>query len=222
MNVLLNNPEAKILVQAPPYGPTGLRGGRCWLRVSAFDYTFFVGADATDEELVRILQIFNYLGFDKEGVVMSRWGEEGVHFKWSGEPYASKPIPYEGIELGKDTGFMYYNHPIYNKAYLPYAFGSWPNQLLDYQLGEGNEYTIRPYKWDEFNETNFSAIKSEYKDALMTITNEFHFGAIVGEIDIDTEWDAYVQKWMDNGGDKWTAELDKGRVVDDMRNGIFD
>ena len=222
MNVLLGNPDAKILVSAPPYGPTGLRGGRCWSKVSPFNYTFFVGAEVTDEELARILQIFNYISYDKEGVVMSRFGEEGVHFTWSGEPYNSKPIVAEGIENGKDTGFMYYNHAIYDEAYLPYQFGSWPAQLVDFQLVQAADLAIRPYKWDYFKETNFDEVRSQYEESMNTIRDEFFFSVITGETDVDAEWDAYVDSWMNAGGTEYMAELEKARVVDDMRNGKFD
>ena len=137
MSLLTNNPDAKILVTAPEYGPTGLRGSRQWAPVSALNYRFFVGADVTDEELARILMMFDYMAYDKEGVVLTRWGVAGEHFHWAGEEYNSKPILNEGYSFGEDMGFSFYNFPIYNEAYMPYSYGDWPNKILVFQQGEG-------------------------------------------------------------------------------------
>ena len=58
-----------------------------------------------------------------------------------------------------------------------------------------------------------------YGESLDTIRDEFFFAAVTGEIDIDAEWDNYVQTWMDAGGTEYMAELEKAPIVDDIRSG---
>ena len=31
----------------------------------------------------------------------------------------------------------------------------------------------------------------------------------MGQVDIESEWDAYVQKWLDAGGREWLDEMKK-------------
>ena len=219
MSLLLANPEAKILVTAPEYGPTGERGSRQWAPVSALNYKFFIGSEVTDEEMARILMMFDWMSYDKEGVVLSRWGVAGETFDWSGEAYNSTPIFKAGYGSGGKDGFQYYNHAIYNEAYLPYQYGDWTGKMLSFMQGAGRELNILPYKYDYFDETAIKDVEKQYGESLDTIRDEFFFAAITGEIDIDAEWDGYVQSWMDAGGTQYMAELEKAPVVADIKSG---
>ena len=125
-----SDPDAKILTTAPVYGPTGLRGVRQWSPVSALNYEFYIANDVTDEELARILQIFDHINYDMDAVVFSRFGVEGETFEWLGEPYKSKPVLKEGYDLGGSTGFNYYNHPTNTDEFMPFQYGEWPNKNI--------------------------------------------------------------------------------------------
>ena len=43
--------------------------------------------------------------------------------------------------------------------------------------------------------------------------------AVTGEIDIEKEWDSYVQDFRKNGGDEVLAELKKAPIVMEFREG---
>ena len=219
MSLLNNSPDSTILVTAPEFGPTGERGSRQWSPVSALNYKFFVGAEVDDEELARILMMFDWMSYDQEGVVLTRWGVAGETFDWAGEAYNSKPLFKEGYGVGGKDGFQYYNHAIYNEAYTPYQYGSWAGQILPFMQNEGREIKILPYKYDYFGETAIKDVEKQYGESMDTIRDEFFFAAITGEIDIDAEWDNYVQTWMDAGGTQYMAELEKAPVVADIRSG---
>ncbi len=57
-----------------------------------------------------------------------------------------------------------------------------------------------------------------YGAQLTTIVDEFRMKAIVGEADIDKEWDNYVQNWLNNGGKEKLEELEKAKTVEELRN----
>ena len=79
--------------------------------------------------------------------------------------------------------------------------------------------TIRPYKFDLFEETNLTELNKKYKDTLNTIKDEFQLGVITGAIDLDAEWDSYVAKYRKNGGDEIIAEYMKAPIVSELRKG---
>lgn len=64
---------------------------------------------------------------------------------------------------------------------------------------DGNEtYTYAK----AFKNAIFTPIVSfeENKTVLETIINRFYYNAITGKIDIEAEWDKYVEEWLENGG----------------------
>ncbi|WP_127583280.1 ABC transporter substrate-binding protein [Paenibacillus koleovorans] len=216
MSVLNNNPKAKILIMAPEKGPNGFRGVSAKAPVTSLTYQMVISKKVDDEKLARILQIIDYLNFNKEGVIWSQFGEAGVDFNWEAEPNNSRPLLLENVNP-KQEGLGYYNHSIATLANLKFNFGEIPRKLLDWTLfGEGKDLKIRPYKWDYFNTTNLSSVQAQYGAGLKTITDEFFFQSIIGEVDVDKGWDSYVDKWKKAGGSKLMEELEKAPKVADL------
>ena len=52
-----------------------------------------------------------------------------------------------------------------------------------------------------------------------TINSEFETRVITGAIDLNAEWDAYVKKWLSNGGKQYIEALDKAPLVSGLRQG---
>lgn len=93
-------------------------------------------------------------------------------------------------------------------------------ELMDRHFADPDvveEMAIRPATWDLFNETEWSDTESYYGGQLSTITTEFRMAAITGEIDIDAEWDTYVENYLNNGGTELIAEMEKAPTVDELR-----
>ena len=59
-------------------------------------------------------------------------------------------------------------------------------------------------------------MNKRYSGQLNTIVDEFRMKAIVGEVDIDKEWDKYVENYMKNGGKETLEELEKAPKVSDL------
>ncbi|MCU6711876.1 ABC transporter substrate-binding protein [Paenibacillus sp. J5C_2022] len=220
---IVENPDstAKVLAMAPEIGKDGQQGLGAYLPVTNLADAFYVSKDVTDEELARILQIFDYINHDDE----ARWtlyGEVGVHSKWEGEPEKSalKVLPEYAQEEG-NSGFWAYNFRTYSKERVKWFTSEYTLKLKDEFYAREDikdKMLIRPYKWDILNETDLQEIAKRYSGQMNTIVDEFRMKAIVGEIDIDKEWDSYVENWMNNGGKETLAELEKAPKVSDLLN----
>lgn len=213
------NSTAKLLATAPEIGKDGQQGVGAFIPVGNLADAFYVSKDVTDEELVRILQIFDYINFESE----ARWtlfGEVGVHSDWEGTPEKSalKVRPEFAKEEG-NSGFWAYNFRTYDKERVQWFTSEYTMKLKNefYAREDVQEkMLIRPYKNDVLNETNLREVTKRYSGQLTTIVDEFRMKAIVGEVDIDKEWDKYVENWMNNGGRETLAEVEKAPKVSDL------
>jgi putative aldouronate transport system substrate-binding protein len=218
---IVENPDstAKLLATAPEIGKDGQQGEGAYLPVGNLADAFYVSKDVTDEELARILQIFDYINLDNE----ARWtlyGEVGKHSDWEGTPEKSAlKVRPEFAEQEGNSGFWAYNFRTYDTERVQWFQSEYTNKLKsEYYAREDVKDTmlIRPYKWDILNETKIKELEKRYKGQLTTIVDEFRMKAIVGEVDIDKEWDNYVESWMNNGGRETLAELEKAPKVSDL------
>ncbi|MBS4205610.1 ABC transporter substrate-binding protein [Lederbergia citrea] len=221
---IVENPDstAKILATAPEIGPDGQQGLKAYLPVVNLADSFYIGKKVTDEQLARILQMFDYINFDNN----ARWtvfGEVGEHSEWEGEPNKSALKVKPGLSLEEgDTGFWAYNFRTYDKERVQWINSEYTLKLKDefYAREDVKEkMLIRPYKWDLLNQTKLKELEKRYSGQLNTIVDEFRMKAIVGEVDIDKEWDKYVENWMKNGGKELLEELDKAPLVTDLLQG---
>lgn len=218
-NLILSDPDAKLLVTAPEIGPDGQQGEGSWEPVTLLGDSYNISKDVTDEELARILQMFDYLNHDDD----ARWtlyGEVGKHSDWQGEPEESSiEVKEEYPTIEGDMGFWAYNFRTYPGKRLEWLTPATTLELMDKFFAKPevvNKMAIRPYRYDLFDETKSKELDKRYSGQLDTIVEEFRMKAIVGEIDVDKEWDDYVQNWLNNGGEEILAELEKAPKVSDL------
>ena len=48
---------------------------------------------------------------------------------------------------------------------------------------------------------------------------EFWFKAMIGTVDIDAEWDSYVQNWLRAGGSEMIEAISKAPITQELRRG---
>ncbi|WP_262679823.1 ABC transporter substrate-binding protein [Paenibacillus sp. J5C2022] len=219
-NLVQKDPAAKFLFTPPPIGPDGRQGSAAYRPVDGFGYAMVVKKDVSDEKLARILQIFDYINFDKEGLMLSQFGDEGVDYTWEGEPYQSAVVPIETAEADREKqGIGYYNLSIQHGNVAAYYVNEGVTKLTELFFGsnEGRDIVYRPYRWDYFNQTKYEDLNTTYGAQLKTVTDEFLFKSITGEVDVDAAWDDYVTSWRGSGGDDMLAELEKAPKVSDLR-----
>lgn len=217
---------ASVLILPPPIGPNGDRGGPNYRSVGPVAYRWYVNADVSDEKLKTILEVFDYSTGNTEGYVQRVFGKPGVHFKWEGEPWESAAIAVDKQnvpdEYPENGGISVYP-PMYTRENLKFimnaTFGAF---TIDHLLGPtGKSYSFYPYRWDEFGVTGLSEVNERYGSDLSTLWEEMFFRAVTGEVDIDAEWDGYVAKWLDSGGNEYLTELGKAPIVSELQKGKF-
>lgn len=216
-----------IVVSPGPTGADGQRGASAYRQLtSMYGYQVYIGSQVDDTKLIRIMQILDwmYYGTDEDWVTM-RYGKEGVHYDWVGEPMASqaKKRQPEDIPDGyPQQGSWFTGYPpVYTKTRATFLFHEKYVDFLNNYLWtpKGEAIAMRKYKTDIFNETDLVEVNRRYGETLQTMTDEFETLAITGEIDVEAEWDAYVRKWMESGGEEYLEELEKAPLVEELRKG---
>ncbi|WP_284645214.1 ABC transporter substrate-binding protein [Paenibacillus silviterrae] len=218
-NLVEKDASVKLLVTAPEIGPNGQQGEGAYTPVNRLGDAFYISKKVTDEQLARILQIFDYINFDDDAL-WTLYGEIGTHSTWMGTPEKSElRVNKEYPENEGNMGFWGYNFRTYNDKRATYLTSEATSKLRSEFFGRSDvlqKMEIRPYKWDLLNQTKYTELNNKYKGQLETIVSEFRMKAIVGEIDIDNEWDKYVQNYLNSGGKEILSELEKAPKVSDL------
>ena len=213
---------AEAVMVWPPIGPNGDQGSRRYGELPV-RYSWVIYGHVSDEKMAKILEVVNWRASD-EGFAAYQAGKAGVHYDWEGEPYASRQIPRatEDIPAGfsKDGGVSPYppfytaqrtsivQPPILAKWYQNYAFSE-----------KGQKTGTRPYRFDLFGSQELRDVNEMYGETLDTMFNEMFFKGITGQVDVEAEWDSYVQKWFAAGGDKYMAALEKLPLMEPLDQG---
>lgn len=217
VNAINANPNAKILVTPPEIGK--MQAIPKQYVFSPLGYPFVIGRQVDDEKLIRIIQMYDYLNFQDEGYVLARFGIEGIHFDWAGEPYESTAV--RRADAPADAAYNSFINSVWADTYLKCAYNDSQKMLMNYfQYGEGAKYaTIDTYTYDFFNTTNLqSEMIPRYWDALNGMFNEYVIDAITGEIKVDDTWESYVTEWRKQGGDAVIAVMKKCTKVEDLED----
>jgi hypothetical protein len=217
----VENQGASIAMMPPPIGPNGMRGTQRYTAQGEISNwaSLKIRADVSDEKLAKILQIWDWRQHDPEGWWICQFGKPGVHYEWpeGGEPYNSKPIvrtfdevkeqfPNE-LPMGKFFHYPYNYHA--EKCLFIYsdqAVNIFKNVFIP---GTMDSYLTRPFRWDNFKETGLKDVSDRYGEGLNTLATEFFYRAISGQININDEWDSYVNNWLTNGGQEYVNTLSK-------------
>ena len=201
----------------PPIGPTGIQGAPSGKDTGNIGASYMnIGAKVSDEKLVKILEVLDWARYGDDRVwVQAEFGQPGVHFDWQGEEWNSaamlRPMA-EVAEGNYQVGGWGESYPGVQtrtrfKYMLPFQLASFlENYAID---GRGRELQTNSYRMDWLAETRVGELNRRYGDTLTTIEDEFLYKAILGQVDIEADWDAYVKKWLDAGGQEWLDEMKK-------------
>jgi hypothetical protein len=85
----------------------------------------------------------------------------------------------------------------------------------------GQNWKMSGTRLDLKGETNLAEVNERYGTQLQTMFEEFFYQGILGDIDVDAEWDGYVSQFMRNGGEELIAEYKKAPLVSGLKDGEF-
>ena len=169
---------------------------------AADKYSLSMSTNCEDQKLA--IQYMDYL-FSDEGFVLSNYGIEGYTYEIVDGEYQ-----FTDLILANEKGFdwqlcqsLYINpgFPCLNDlhaqelTYNDAQRAAVPTWTAAY---DSNEETIPNQSFLSYT-TEESYRQAELQTDLETVQSEFRLKAITGQLDIDAEWDAYVQQCMDMG-----------------------
>lgn len=190
------SPDANVVVLAPFENKDGLQTAWCTTRVGTQSGALAFGANCSDEVMQRIMQIKNDLASDFEFYKRCYYGVEGVHYEIvDGKIVKFADIPEEDVDPLVGTAFA--QGTPFQSAWYDDMYSAETVELYNLYTNDAIE------NWLQINQ-NFSLLKSNeaagmYGNDIGTVAQEFQIKAILGEVDVETEWDAYVQDLYDLG-----------------------
>lgn len=228
--VLNKNPKAKILVTPPPKGVDGKINYTPY-GISQFAYHTPIGSKVNDEKLIRILMMYDYINYtDLKTYVRFNNGPEGLAYEWSGEPWKSTVVyKTQDDNLKKElykygcNGITGFAGTSYGNGYEELFNNNKEMSLTVKWVAETawkNDYIYLPSaRQDIFGETKLGDVGKQYNAELDKIRNQFFVKAIIGDVNIDKEWDNYVKSLYDAGLQKIIDELAKAPLMDEFIKG---
>ncbi len=195
-NVTANFPEAELYMALVPGGPAGFPQ----MENSKLENGIMIAQNALDdlgeEGFIKMLRFVDWLWYSPEGQMLSLWGVEGETYTMEGDTVKLDPgITYNGLNAGAekklnvDFGF--------GGGMFAYGGSSWlktskmsegerdfNNRIFEYR----NERPIDPpYMPSEEESEELNLISTPLGDATKTWIQKF----IVGQADIETQWEEY-------------------------------
>lgn len=200
-----NYPDADIAVVITPEGPTGGRGG--YFRPAAASRLAF-GKDASDEVVIKVMQMLEDINLDIDKFARAHFGGD------EGETWEVNP---DGYRIGiPGTGVLKDPATATQLGVRIFTFGAQIVPPIDKAYFAPERHALMSYLQEHQTASPGTGIRPAWTDderALVanvgTVEQEFGWKAITGRIDIDAEWDSYVQAMMDAGLDTLLAAVAK-------------
>lgn len=209
--------RAQFLLTQVPDGP-GYEGANIPYGSFPYSSTYNISKTCDDQKLVRLLSLLEYAYFG-ENWTRYKFGIEGVHYKWMGEPFKSAmvktaadkiPKKYAGPVGAPQSIFGNDNFTIDLGVYFSYT--SNPLFYCEYAQEHGwfESDIMRPYKY--FHTTTmpkdlyerYVEIRNETNASINTVHNDFVKRFEQGQIaDVLSEWSTYIDQLYANGLDQW-------------------
>lgn len=196
------NPEAKLEAMPALTGPDGLTGSYVdYPNVVTQQGAFFFGANTSDEMVKKIMEIKESFAADYEWYKRCYYGEEGVDYVY--EDGAAKRLI--DVDQRTQAGIGYF-YTIMPKDAVAYADETPDKYQAAHDVSAANNpsYTGRNFYLVERCES-----AETYGTDVSTIAEEWYAQALMGKIDIDAEWDSYIESLNKAGLEKIIAEYEE-------------
>jgi hypothetical protein len=182
-----------------------------------------IGAQVDDAKLERIFAILQYTTFHSEEIwYRYKYGIEGIHYKWSGEPYVSAMIATPTAELppeyqgGSLHVFSLFYNPstVQNQIDNAVKYGFWAYMPFMHAYGLFEKYVMNPEKYasaaymgyDLY--AKYTELNAEVKPQIDAVVKDFKTRALNGEIaDYNSEWAQYIDQLYAAGLQKLIDEV---------------
>lgn len=202
----VNGADSEFVYAPWPAGPKGHYGYNVGYATAVSEsaaYSKYV----SDEKLAVIFKILDAFAQDDELATLAKYGIEGVHYEKTANGTYSALMNNENLNAegvmgvrslyGADRPF---NANIYKVMF--YNDLSWANRLNYFKLPQ----------YDSYHQDAVTVVLpslNEYQGELATCRDEAYTAFILGERDIDTEWEDFVAEYNELGGEQLTKEANE-------------
>ncbi len=180
---------------------------------------FYIRWDVEDDHLVDILKFYEWCNWCDGDDKASLWyGEQGVNWEWNEDK--SMPLVLENCVAG-DRGAQVFcrNNQVGDVwrwiTFEPY-FAAGSKYYIKNDGGLWNEGLVQQYKNDIYNETEAGNINNEYSADWGNTRNAYFMAVIMGEKNVEEDWDAYIKELNDLHYGEYLDELDKAATIADV------
>ena len=160
-------------------------------------------ADATDEQIITVLKMLEGMCTDQELGLKMLYGEEGVDYTWSEDgilvPASHVNVEYQASKGIGETFFMLAaKSPYLNDVTLS------ARDLAMYDKVASQKLT--------YGQNNFPKVTSEmyntYGSEVEKLVDEYFYNALMGKVNLEADWDAYIANLSKAGLDKIVADYE--------------
>ena len=209
--LMQKNPDAEVAYFSAFEGPNGDKGGFASYP-TAINYSYSFGADTSDEKVVKIMTMMDTLCSDFDHYVKTHFGEENVSFTIDENGIYKFTEEYAKPDMQAEMGInQYYGAIPTNKEYADKVMTA-PVDVPLFEISYENEPAFYGASFV------YSGVNESYVDSISDVAkvaDEFYYNAASGVIDIDAEWDTYLDKLEAAG---LQAIVDEYQVLYDESN----
>ncbi|MGI6183313.1 MAG: DUF3502 domain-containing protein [Candidatus Fimadaptatus sp.] len=197
------DPNAKITFYKAFTGPEGKSGAMYYFPSITGQACVLFGADTTDEEVIRILQIKESMTYQDE-YVRARYGIEGEQYTIdeNGVLIMDPEWDFEQ-QRAAGVGQFYASQP---QSVADVSLVLQPADIATNDIALSNN---KIYSGTNFYAPKTNEARSTYGADVSSVVSEYYANAIIGNVDIDSTWDAYVDEVYSAGLDKIIAEYEE-------------
>jgi len=176
-----------------------------------------VNKDVQDEaKLIKILEFVDFIGFG-EHVTSCYFGEENVDWKY--EANGDVTLINELLPAVKGAGGPFTQFVLLGKTYEAQTFQPIYKAGAEYYADLDSiwsKHLKKPGRMDLFEETGYTDLMMEIRAGLQGEVSEFYSDAVMGNVDIEKEWDAYLKRLDDQGYQQMIDEIAKMPTYDEL------
>ena len=201
------DPDARFVILPTPKGPGGLSGSFTWGEGAIIGWGLSFGIHTSDAKMIKAMEIADATANDLELFKLARLGIEGESYD----------INEKGIGVPRDNADEYGANLYPFLSYNTMEIGGLLLAADDLERIQMSKETV-PWIRNVINVSRLNGTVADdprvNRSEMDTLVNQFFYKAIVGDVDLEADWDDYVQQWMDLGGTTMTAEAQKLPRID--------
>ena len=200
------NGEAEVAFLKPitsQYGDGKVYRGREYNTVQQGAGTMYFTKDTSDEKVIAVLKIMESMSSDEEFHMSLLYGEKGVDYSiYDGFINVASHVDME-YQAEKGIGESFYGFGMKSDAITQLSYTDEDKEMVEVERSWPSVYYGN--NWMSSANTAMDTYGAEVEK----IETEFYHGVLLGEYDIDADWDEYVERMNKAGLADIIAEYEK-------------